>query len=324
MGKGSKAPAPPDPQKTAAAEAQYNRLNTYSPSGSGQRFGYTDAKGNFQMGPPPAGRQSAVTTVESPYERAIRQALEPASLGLVNRMVVDNVNNMPAAARVKDRSDVARDLYSRSFSLMQPGIEQSNRRLLTTLQARGLPIGGDAFNEAYGAQTREVGDTLSRLSMDANLAAGQEQSRQFGLDSAQRQNSIAEIIGAMGGQYNPPNAVPGGNAAGVNYSGLVGQQYQAQMGQYQQNQQNKTSALGAIGGLGAALIGKSDRRVKRDIRKLGTRGRLNVYAFRYKWDAPEIVRVGYMAQEVLNVAPQAVCYIGDTLAVDYAQLPEVA
>lgn len=538
MGKGSKAKAPaaPDPQKTAAAEAQFNRLDTYSPSGSGQRYGYTDANGTFRPGSPPAGQQSAVTNVESPYEKQIRETLQPASINLVNRLVGDNVNGMPAAPRldtsfnpqqayldelgrapagadalraamtgaprlssfngeaalrgemgraptlssfngeqalrgelagapelgsfnameqivaalgqpapvatVKDRSDVARDLYNRSFSLMAPGIEKANTRLLTTLQARGIPIGGEAFNEAYGAQTREVGDTLSRLSMDANIAAGQEQSRQYGLDAAaraaslgeigmagneqqrrlgmesglfqqrvgtqqaiadqqarrlgletgeqnqrvnlaqatadqqrqrlglesglfqqefgnlqaltdeeraaqqqrvgligsasgarnnefalqsnQRQNSIAEIIAALGGQFNPPSAVPNGSVQPINVSGLVGQQYGAQMAQYEQQQKNRSGVASTLGGLGSALISKSDRRVKRDIRKVGQRGRLNVYEFRYAFDLPGTVRRGYMAQEVLNVAPRAVGRIGTTLAVDYAQLPEVA
>ena len=38
MGKGSKAPKPPDPHETVAAEAQFNRVDTYSPSGSGTRL----------------------------------------------------------------------------------------------------------------------------------------------------------------------------------------------------------------------------------------------------------------------------------------------
>ncbi|WP_114962028.1 hypothetical protein [Tritonibacter mobilis] len=259
--KGGSAPTPPDPQETAAAEAQFNRLDTYSPSGSGVRYGYTDANGNFVQGPPPADQQSAVSYQENPFEQQIRQTLEPASVALTDRVVQDNIYGMPDAPRVQDRSDVASDLFNRTFSLMAPGIDKANERLLTNLQARGLPVGSEAFNDAYGEQQRQTQDTISRLAMDANLNAGSEQSRQFGLDQAERSGAIAELVAAMGGGYNPPNSVPSGNAPGVNYSGLVGQQYQAQLANYQQQQQQGMQTASALGSIGAALI-KSTRSAK--------------------------------------------------------------
>lgn len=228
--KGGKAPAPPDPYKTAAAEAQFNRVDTYSPSGSGVRYGYTDpATGQFRQGVGGEGTQSAVQSVESPWERGIREKLQPGSLALADRMVQDNIVGMPDAARVGDRGQVAQNIFDRTMSTMAPGIERANSRLLTNLQARGLPVGGDAFNEAYGNQLQTTQDTIARLALDADGAAGAEQSREFSLNSAQRQNAMAEIAAMMGGNYNPPNAAPSGNAAGVNYAGLVGQQYQGQI-----------------------------------------------------------------------------------------------
>ena len=326
MGKGSKAPAAPDPYKTASAEAQFNRLDTFSPSGSGVQYGYTDASGNFVRGPAPKGSQSAVKQVESDFEKQIRQLLEPASVSLTGRIVNDNINGMPDAARVKDRGSVAQSMFDRSFSLMKPAIDQGNDRLLTNLQSRGIPVGGEAFNEAYGAQQRETQDTLSRLAMDADINAGNEQSRQFGLDASARGNAISELVAAMGGGYNPPNASPNGSAPGVNYSGLVGQKYQADMAQYQAKQQQQSATMGALGSLGGALLMKpSDRRLKADVRRIGMRGRLPLYAFRYRWDDIGTVRHGFMAQEVLNDFPQAVKLEADGFfAVDYAQLPEAA
>lgn len=259
--KGGSAPTPPDPRETAAAEAQFNRLDTYSPSGSGVKYGYTDASGQFAQGPPPEGRQSAVRYSENPYEQKIRKALEPASVALTDRVVQDNIYSMPDAPRVKDRSDVASDLFDRTFSLMAPGIDKANERLLTNLQARGLPVGSEAFNDAYGDQQRQTQDTIARLAMDANLNAGSEQTRQFSLDQAERSNAISEIVAAMGGGYNPPNSVPNGSAPGVNYSNLVGQEYQAKLADYQQQQQQGMQTASALGSIGAALI-KSTRAAK--------------------------------------------------------------
>jgi hypothetical protein len=210
----------------------------------------------------PAGAQSAVSTVESPFERAIRQALEPASVDMTKQMITDNVTNMPDAPRVQDRGTVAKSIFDRSMSIMSPGIEKSNSRLISNLQARGIPVGGAAFNDAYGDQQRTTQDTIMRLAMDADTAAGSEQSRLFSLDQAQRQGAISEIVAAMGGGYNPPSAVPNGGGAGVNYAGLVGDKYRADMAQHQQNMQNKTSALSTIGGLGASMIMKCSETFK--------------------------------------------------------------
>lgn len=254
--KGGSAPAAPDAYKTASAEAQFNRVNTYSPSGSGTRYGYTNAQGNFVAGTPPEGSQAAVKSIESPWERQIREALQPASVDLTNRIITDNVTNMPGAARVQDRGTVANDIFDRNFSLMAPAMEKTQSRLLTNLQSRGIPIGSEAFNDAYGSQVRETQDTVSRLAQDANISAGQEQSRLFGLDSAARQNSLSEIVAAMGGGYNPPNATPNGAAPGVNYGGLVGQQYQADTARYNQQQQQGAATAGTIGSLAGAMMMK--------------------------------------------------------------------
>jgi hypothetical protein len=323
MGKGSSAPAAPDPQETASAEAQFNRLDTYSPSGGGVRHGYTDANGNFQAGIAPEGFQSAQTYNESPHEQSMREALEPASLSLTNRVISDNIDGMPDAPRVGDRGTIAQDIFDRNYSTMQEGFDRENNRLLTNLQARGMPVGSEAFTEAYDDQQRNVNTALSNLSTDANLAAGQEQSRQFSLDQAERSSAISELVAAMGGGYNAPNALPSGQAAGVNYGGLVGQQYQADMAQYNANQQQSASTMGALGSLGGAMLMKSDRRLKTDIVPVSKRGDLIVYAYRYLWDAPGTIRTGYMAQEVIKHLPCAVWKMGEWFSVDYSILPEV-
>lgn len=263
MGKGNSAPTPPDPYETASAEAQFNRIDTHSPSGSGVVHGYTDpTTGQFVRGMAPQGVQSAQSRVESPWEQQIRQMWEPASVGLGQRLINDNITGMPAAPRVGDRGNIGQQIFDRSFSMMAPGIEKANERLLTNLQARGVPLGGEAFNDAYGEQLRTTQDAIGRLAMDADIASGQEQSRQFALDSSARQGAMSEIVAAMGGGYNPPSSEPSGAAAGVNYGGMVGQQYQQQMSQFQQQQQQSMQAMGTIGSLGAAAIMKCTKDAK--------------------------------------------------------------
>jgi hypothetical protein len=271
MGKGSRPPTPPDPYDTAAAESQFNRLDTYSPSGSGERYGYTNAQGQFVQGVAPEGFQSAVQSVESTWERQIREALEPASLGLTNRVITDNIEGMPDAARARDTSQLATDIFNTGYARMAPQFERENERLLQNLQNRGIPVGSEAFGDAYGQQQQGVNDALRELTMNATQAAQGEQSRLFSLDSAARSNSIAELVAAMGGGYNPPNATPSGNAPGVNYGGMVESNYQNQMAQYNQQQQNRASTAGALGSLGGAMLMKCSREFK-DIEGLADTG----------------------------------------------------
>jgi Chaperone of endosialidase len=88
------------------------------------------------------------------------------------------------------------------------------------------------------------------------------------------------------------------------------------------------SAAGPYGTAGGAILGGllgafSDRRLKKDIRRIGTHHRLNlpIYEFRYKWEAASRpLHVGVMAQEALAVIPQAVYRMGEYLAVDYAHI----
>jgi hypothetical protein len=325
MGKGSSAPEAPDPYETASADAQFNRLDTYSPSGSGVRYGYTNpATGQFVQGTSPGeGYQSAVQQQESTWEQQIRQALEPASVSLTNRVISDNITGMPDAPRAQDMGQIGQTIFDRNMSMMMPSINKANDKLLTNLQARGLPVGSEAFNSAYGEQQKQTQDTISRLAMDSDIASGQEQSRLFSLDSASRQGAISELVAAMGGGYNPPSATPSGAASSVNYSGLAGQKYQADLAASQASNQQAASTASTLGSLGAGMLMKSDRRLKRDILAIGQRGPFTLYQYRYLWDAPGTIRRGYMAQEVLRVLPRAVVRMGRWMGLDYAQLPKV-
>src|SRR5690606_24601367 len=98
---------------------------------------------------------------------------------------------------------------------------------------------------------------------------------------------------------------PQTGVAGVDYTGLVNQQYQSQLSQ-------ANAGMGGLFGLGGALLGAagnaggfgalfSDERLKRDIRRVGTTdGGTPIYAYRYVWGGP--VQIGVMAQDVPEAA----------------------
>jgi F0F1-type ATP synthase assembly protein I len=77
------------------------------------------------------------------------------------------------------------------------------------------------------------------------------------------------------------------------------------------------AGIGGLLGLGAGFF--SDRRLKRDVRRVGTGQRgLPLYRFRYLWSPA--VYIGYMADEVARVAPWAVGQRAGFAYVCYAEI----
>ena len=94
----------------------------------------------------------------------------------------------------------------------------------------------------------------------------------------------------------------------------------------QTNLQAAPSTTGMLGGLGALAVGgsqtgaatPSDRRLKKNVVELAMfENGLKVYAFTYNWEPDGVRHVGYMADEVLRVCPDAVSTRGGYLMVDY-------
>ena len=156
-----------------------------------------------------------------------------------------------------------------------------------------------------------------------------------GYPSMGMQNTAAGAgFGASG--LGLANAGAAGMNAGFNAAGgMAGQMGQNATSMYgaqasYKNSQDQIAAssnpfaalLGAGAQLGAAAIGKSDRRLKKDIKQVGRDERtgLNLYAFRYiNGDSKRYI--GVMADEVLAHYPDAVSVMPDGfMAVDYAML----
>ncbi|MBB3772022.1 hypothetical protein FHS55_002631 [Angulomicrobium tetraedrale] len=219
-----------------------------------------------------------------------------------------------------DRQRVEQALLDR----MQPQQEQDQTALRSTLIAQGIRPGTEAWDAEWNRNQQGVNDAR----MSAILAGGQEQSRLAGLDQAagtfqnqarsqylneayaERSQPINEIAALLGGsQVTNPNFVstPQTSVGGVDYTGLVGDKYAAE-------QQAYGATMGGLFGLAAAPFSMfsipkitSDRRLKRDIERIGAIGRLPWYRFSYVWDDPMAApRFGFMADEVARIAPHAV------------------
>lgn len=211
---------------------------------------------------------------------------------------------------------------ARSSAILSAGQEQSRLAGLARDQAT---FGNNAnqqmwqnnFNATQGNNSisgQKFQDAQKKFDAQ-NVARDKYISEQFAL----RNQPINEIIGLMNGsQVQHPNFVntPGQQIATTDVGGLINTNYQQRLGAYQQQMAQSQGLLGGLFGLGAAGIMASDRRVKKDINKVGeTDGGQNIYSFRYKSGGP--MQLGLMAQEVEKDDPGAVVEIGGIKHVNY-------
>lgn len=135
----------------------------------------------------------------------------------------------------------------------------------------------------------------------------------FGQQNAQQyvQPYIQNLLGLSGA----------GTAAG-GLIGSAGQQSQGTSSGSASEKPGISKFLGSMIGSAAA----SDPRLKQDIVKIAEAANgLGVYHFRYNWDAEDVSRTGYMADEVAAIAPYALGpeLPGGFMSVRYDLLPPI-
>lgn len=153
----------------ATAQAQLNRFNQVTPTGSATWSGPLDKHGRVDP------FNATLTTSLSPEQQALLEQQQQAQQLLGGQVVNQLQGGFPGGRRrVEDA------VYNRALRLLQPQLDQYQRRMDQQLANQGLPIGG----EAVSAERTRFEDARSRqlqeLAMSAVLAGGQEQSRQIG------------------------------------------------------------------------------------------------------------------------------------------------
>lgn len=188
-----------------------------------------------------------------------------------------------------------------------------------------------AQDQQYGQNANDAAFRNSAIGQDyaqklglaqfGNEAAGQ----QFQMDNYAQNQPINQLSALLGmGQVQMPQGIDYSPTA-VGQTDVLGAQGLAQSqlnSNYQTQMQTRNALLGGLSQLGGAAgmaIGYSDRRLKTDVSRIGTRSDgLGVYLYRYLWSP--IRYIGVMAQEVAWARPDALRRIGPWLAVDYGVL----
>ncbi|MDK1493370.1 tail fiber domain-containing protein [Sinorhizobium sp. 7-81] len=229
------------------------------------------------------------------YNRAIDEASRQSNDARISAVLNAGQEQSRLAGLARDQATFQNSAQQQQFgqNLASAGFSNdANQQMFQN--ANTTTAGNNALkDQTFNAQQ-------AKLNMQ-NQARAQYLNEQY----AQRNQPINEIIGLMSGaQVNNPQFVPtqSNPMPTVDYAGLVQQDYANKMGAYQQQQANMQSLWGGALGFGGQLASLSDKRAKKDIKKVG-----GLYSYRYKGEgknAPK--RIGVMAQEVEKVRPDAV------------------
>ena len=291
-----KAPEPIDPVKTAAAQSSINKetavsqaflnnVNETNPFGSRTFDAFKD---------PTSGEQRfSATTALNPQgqaafdaEQAVTRGTNELAAGQIGRIgdavadpfTFDGLPNAPVAG-LEGRQRVEDALFGRLSGRLTDRFGREEDALTARLATQGITSGSEASNDALTQFGETKNDAFENASLQAILAGGQEQNRQFGLDATARDRAIQEQsflrniplneVGALLGtgsvgipQFGQPAQT---GIGGTDFIGAVGLQQQALNNAFNAKSASANAfnsglfSLGgaALGGLGKAFAGPS-------------------------------------------------------------------
>lgn len=250
-GMGGSSGVPPfDATAAIREQAKQNRVNTFTPYGS-TIFDQT-----------PDGRWTSNTN------------FSPEVQNLWGRQL--DITGDPNAYQ-----DYQNQAFAQSRRLLDPYYEQQNRTFEQQMANRGLPVGGEAFDDSYA----NMRDAQNRAYEEAafNALGFGEQARMNDY------NRLAQILGRVQGQPAQP----------IDVTGPMGQAYQGQLTNANMQQQQMNNLWNAAAGLGGAAIFASSKDYKDDKgipesvldRLMG----IDVHRWAYLWDERD--HIGPFAEE---------------------------
>ena len=239
----------------------------------------------------------------------------------------------PLASGDQARQSAEDPLYGRSSSRLDPRWAAKKEEQTSMLRNQGLRPGDEAYDRAMDRLNEAETDAYQQASYGAIIGGGQEATRQQQMDltganyqNTLRQQQIAESMQRRGFSLNEINAIlhgqqvgmpqmPGFNTservAGADYTGAARDNYSAEMDAFSADQAMMQSVMNA----GAGAMTMSDKRLKKDIEKVGSYNGFNFYKWTWIWGGKGF---GVIAQEM---PPEYVAvHPSGYLMVDYGRM----
>ena len=315
--------------------ARYNSVNAQAQSTASQPFQQYSSDPNAFVAPLNQQQQTGISNINQ-QANAAQPAYGAAMQGTAQASQGYNAPNYQQGVQAYMNPYLQNAMGSTAAYLQNQNQQQQNQ-----LQGNAISsgaFGGDRGKVAQaalmGQQNLAMGNTLSNM---ANT--GYQQSAQNYMTGLQQQGALANQYGNLAGQAQQIGLAGAQAQLGA---GTLGQQTTqagntALYNQFQQQQAypfqvsqflaNIAEGTGALSGSTTTtqqpMSFFSDRRLKHDIKRVGTaENGLPIYKFKYKGDDSEQTHVGFMADEVEKIHPEAVGLAGGYKTVDYDKASE--
>jgi hypothetical protein len=339
MGKDTpQAPVAPDPVKTAEAQGQINQntattqqlLNmvdqvgpngslTYSQNGS---TSFTGADGKTYTVP----RFTATTSLTPAQQQLLDLTNKTkANLGQIGVDQSAKIGTLLGSNLKLGNEATEARLMELGSARLDPKFARDEDALRTRLANQGIQPGSAAWNAEMTQFGQGKNDAYNQLLLSGRQLADTEV-------QAERNAPINEITALLSGsQVSNPSftSTPTTGVGGVDYTGMVNNNYNAATSQYNTQVGNQNAAMGGMFGLagtlgtaamkyGPGLMAMSDRRLKSNIVPTGQTLRgLPIYEYTIFGRRER----GVMADEVERVMPEAVAvHPSGFKMVDYGML----
>lgn len=328
MGSSPSPPPAPDPAQTAEAqgaanidtaeaEQVINNTNQITPYG---KITYDQTGGKFV--PTLGGGQQYIpqytaTTSLTPEMQALFNSNLSNSQQASNTAGALGKNVASTLSNNVDLGPSAKSAYLDRLNrqTLDPQYAQAQTALNQQLTDQGLTPGSEgwkyaqtqfglnkanAYNNMYlQGQNTAVQDILAQYNEPINALGALQSQGQVG------QPGIGNLAPTAQESIQPPP-----------YASLVQSNAQNATNQYDAQLAAQSQEMGGLFGLGGSLLGGagkllSDRKDKKDVEKLGKKDGVDIYAYRYKKDRPNVPKtVGPMAQDVERRYPGSTEKIG--------------
>lgn len=316
----TKAPDPPDPnvtaqaqtesnQQTAITQALLNNINQVTPFGN-LTF---DQIGTFEDGTP----QFQATTTLGEDQQAIFDEINRLTLARLG----GDAGGLGTAVDTSDPA-LGQAISDRFLPRLNESLDERRRALEAQLVNQGFQRGSEGFNNALRDFNQVETDARNQIQIQARNQALQE--ILGGADSNRRDLNLL----LTGGQAVQPGFQPTAQTgvAGTDVAGIINNNFNQQLANFQQANNARNSVFGALAGLGSSIAGfaLSDRRAKENIKEVGElKDGTPIYSYKYK-GAGGLTQLGVMAQEVEKTNPDAVQEFDGLKHVDYDAVTDKA
>ena len=317
--------------------ARYNDVNKQAQATAGTPFQQYSTDPNAFVAPLNQQQNAGIGGINQ-YANAAQPAYGAAMQGTANAYQGFNAPNYQQGVQ-EYMNPFLQNAMGSTAAQMQNVNQQQQQQLLGQGISAGA-FGGDRGKVAQAAlmnqQNLALGNTLGNMA-----SSGYQNAAQNYITGLGQQGALAGQMGALGA---------GAQTAGLQGAqaqlgaGTLGQQttqagQSALYNQFQQQQAypfqvsqflaNIAEGTGALSGSTTTQTAPqsffSDARLKEDIKRVGTaHNGLPIYTFKYKGDNAEQTHIGYMAQDVEKVHPEAVGESHGYKTVDYDKASEPA